>query len=43
MTVLHTLKKRSSDLTIGFKCALDKVAHQPALEPYDAIFSLDSS
>lgn len=43
MTVLHTLKKRTSDVTIAFKCALDKLAEQPAIEPYDAIFSLDSS
>ncbi len=43
MTVLHTLKKRTSDVTIAFKCALDKLAEQPAIEPYDTIFSLDSS
>ena len=43
MTVLHTLKKRTSDVTIAFKCALDKLTEQPAIEPYDAIFSLDSS
>ena len=43
MTVLHTLKKRTSDVTIAFKYALDKLAEQPAIEPYDAIFSLDSS
>jgi transposase len=43
MMVLHTLKKRTSDVTIAFKCALDKIAEQPAIEQYDAIFSLDSS
>ncbi|MDT8300030.1 MAG: transposase, partial [Sedimentisphaerales bacterium] len=43
MTVLHTLKKRTSDVTIAFKYALDKLAEQSAIEPYDAIFSLDSS
>jgi len=43
MTVLHTLGKRTSDVTIAFKCALDKLAEQPAIEPYDAIFGLDSS
>jgi hypothetical protein len=43
MTVLHTLKKRTSDVTIAFKRALDKLAEQPAIEPYDAIFGLDSS
>lgn len=43
MTVLHTLGKRTSDVTIAFKCALDELAEQPTIEPYDAIFSLDSS
>jgi len=43
MTVLHTLKKRTADVTTAFKFALDKLADQPAIEPYDAIFSLDSS
>ena len=40
---LHTLKKRTSVVTIAFKCALDKLAEQPAIKPYNAIFSLDSS
>jgi len=43
MTVLHTLKKRTSDVTIAFKSALDKLAAQPNVDPYEAIFSLDSS
>jgi transposase len=43
MTVLHTLKKRTSDVTIAFKSALDKLAEQPNVDPYEAIFSLDSS
>jgi len=43
MTVLHTLKKKMPDVTIAFKRALDKLAEQPTIEPYDAIFSLDSS
>lgn len=43
MTVLHTLKKRTSDVTIAFKVTLDKLAAQPEINPADAIFNLDSS
>ena len=43
MTVLHTLKKRSPDVTTAFKSALDKLAEQGDIEPYKTIFSLDSS
>lgn len=43
MTVLHTLKKRTSDVTIAFKRALDKLADQPNIDPYEAIFQPDSS
>jgi len=43
MTVLHTLKKRTSDVTIAFKAALDKLAARAPINPADAIFSLDSS
>ena len=43
MTVLHTLRKRTSDVTTAFKSALDKIAEQGDIDPYQAIFSLDSS
>lgn len=43
MTVLHTLKKRTSDVTNTFKFALDKLAEQADIDHYKAIFSLDSS
>ena len=43
MTVLHTLKKRTPDVTTAFKSALDKLAEQTNIEPHKAIFSLDSS
>jgi transposase len=52
MTVLHTLKKRSPDVTVAFKSALDKIAFKSALDkiaeqadtdPQKAIFSFNSS
>jgi len=43
MTVLHTLKKRTADVTTVFKSALDKIAEQADIDPYKAIFSFDSS
>jgi transposase len=43
MTVLHTLKKRTPDVTTAFKSALDKLAEQSNIDPYKAIFSFDSS
>jgi transposase len=43
MTVLHTLKKRTSDLTTTLKSALDTLAEQPDINTYKAIFSMDSS
>jgi len=43
MTILHTLKKRTSDVTVTFKSALDKFAEQANIDHYKAIFSLDSS
>ena len=42
MTVLHTLKKRTSDVTTSFKAALDKLAEQSNIASY-AIFNFDSS
>ena len=43
MTVLHTLKKKTADITAAFKHALDKLAERRDVDPYEAIFSLDSS
>jgi transposase len=43
MTVLHTLKKRTPDVTTAFKSALDKLAEQANIDPHKAIFSFDSS
>ena len=43
MTVLHTLKKRTPDVTTAFKSAIDKLAGQTDADPYKAIFSFDSS
>jgi len=43
MTVLHTLKKRTTDVTSVFKSALDKLAEASDIEPYKAVFSFDSS
>jgi len=43
MTVLHTLKKRTSDVTAAFKSALDKLAEQGDIDPHKAIFCFDSS
>ena len=43
MTVLHTLKKISPDVTIAFKSALDKLAEDSDIAPYKTVFSFDSS
>jgi transposase len=43
MTVLHTLKKKTGDVTAAFKSALDKLAEQHDVNLYQAFFSLDSS
>lgn len=43
MTVLHTLKKRTPDVTIAFKSALDRLAEKGDIDPYKTIFSFDSS
>jgi len=43
MPTLLTLKKRQrGDLWLNFKTALDKLAHEPQPETYDALFSSDS-
>lgn len=43
MTVLHTLQKRTPNVTAAFKAALDKLAEQPDLDPTDVLFNLNSS
>jgi len=43
MTVLHTLKKRTPDVTAAFKSALDKLAEQSNIDPNKAVFTFDSS
>ncbi len=43
MTVLHTLKKRTTDVTNAFKSALDKLAEQGDIDIYKAVFNFDSS
>ena len=43
MTVLHTLKKRTTDVTPAFKSALDELAEDGDIDPYKAVFSFDSS
>jgi len=43
MTVLHTLKKRTADVTTAFKLALDKLAEQGDIDIYKAVFAFDSS
>jgi len=43
MTVLHTLRKRTPDMTAAFKSALDKLAEQPDIEIAKALFNLNSS
>lgn len=43
MSLLHTLRKRGGDTTALFAQALDRLAAQEALFPYDALFKLDSS
>ena len=43
MTILHTLKKRRSDVTAALKSALDKLSDDPGGDPGKFLFSLDSS
>jgi transposase len=38
MSVLHTLRKRTADVTAAFKRALDDLARNPATDPYQALF-----
>lgn len=43
MTILHTLRKRTPDVAVAFKQGLDKLAENPLLDPYVALFELNSS
>ena len=43
MTVLHTLKKTTVDVTGAFKSALDKLAEEGDIDIYKAVFKFDSS
>lgn len=43
MTVLHTLRKRTPDVALAFKKALDALAENPALDPYPLLFPPNSS
>lgn len=43
MTVLHTLRKRTPDVAAAFKQGLDRLAENPSLDPYIALFSPNSS
>jgi transposase len=43
MTVLHTLKKRGVDVYGVFKAALDRLAADASLDPYDLLFPPNSS
>jgi hypothetical protein len=43
MSILHTLRKRGGDTTAALERALDAIATQDDLNPYDALFKVDSS
>lgn len=43
MTVLHTIKTRTSDVTSALKNFLDKYAEDPTIDPFQALFQADSS
>ena len=43
MSVLLTLKQRFSDFQTRFKTALDSLAQNPSLHPYDLLFQQDPS
>jgi hypothetical protein len=43
MTVLHTLRKRASDVPAAFKAALDKLAEQPNLDLAKTLLNFNSS
>lgn len=43
MTVLHTLRKRTADVTAAFKAILDKLAEKPDCEPAQLLAAVNSS
>jgi len=43
MSILHTLRKRGANTTALFEGALNALAAQDALSPYDVLFKIDSS
>lgn len=43
MSVLHTLRKRTEDVTAAFQQALDRLAKDSSRDPYAALFRFDSS
>lgn len=43
MSVLHTLRKRCQNVTSSFQGTLDALAADETLDPYHALFSIDSS
>jgi transposase len=43
MSVLHTLRKRTEDVTAAFQQALDRLAEDDSRDPYAALFRFDSS
>jgi transposase len=43
MSLLHTLRKRTQDVTLAFQRALDRLAKNEARDPYAALFRFDSS
>jgi transposase len=43
MSVLLTLKKRTPDVRAAFQAALDRIAQDPDLDPYQALFPTDTS
>lgn len=43
MSILHTLRKRGGDTTALFERSLHALSSDDALDPYDALFKIDSS
>lgn len=43
MSILHTLRKRTKDVAHAFEQALNRLASNPSLDPYKALFGFDSS
>ncbi|MCP5524377.1 MAG: transposase [Verrucomicrobiales bacterium] len=43
MSVLHTMRKRTGDVTATFQDALDRLIQEPQLDLYPLLFRCDSS